>query len=263
MSQPRDSLLEILQQRPRPLYNKDLNLALFWSPKSGCTFAVKWFFDRVGLLEAAYAYDGWIHKYRRDVFERSETYRKYIKEILAPETTIIKVVRNPYDRIVSSYIHAIKTGYSDREISIFSTRKVNREYGFSFSEFVDFLGSIDLRACNPHHQLQIHPSEEQGLIKLNYIVHLENSFNALKKIELDLGLRQSNFSKLSSSHHHTVRDLAFSFCGDKIFCTSELKKNSKAPSSQCFYNSALQEKVKILYEVDFRAYNYDLDIIPS
>ena len=49
---------KILLSSPRPLFSNEHKLALFWSAKSGCTFAAKWFFYQIGSLEAALA-----HKY--------------------------------------------------------------------------------------------------------------------------------------------------------------------------------------------------------
>ncbi|RMG73749.1 MAG: hypothetical protein D6711_10295 [Chloroflexi bacterium] len=256
-------VINLLQEIPKPLFFKDKKLALFWSAKAGCTFAIKWFFFQIGCLEAASFYHKWIHKYRQEVFYESQGYKLHIQDILKPDTNIIKFVRNPYARVVSSYIHAINTGYEDKRISVFLNRVIDQDNGFSFIEFIDYLESIDLRNCNGHHKIQVHISEAEKLVNINYIIRLENSFEELKKIEFQLGLKSSNLTELSSSHHHSIRDRDNSFCGDRRFCVSKLNKNRYFPKSPCFYNEDLKNRVNKLYELDFNTYQYDPYILPE
>jgi Sulfotransferase family len=257
------SKLTLLQQKPKPLFSKDLHLALFWSAKSGCTFATKWFFYQSGLLEAAYLYHHWIHRYRLEVFYESQDYELHLDKILDPETQVIKVVRNPYSRAVSSYIHAVKHSYEDKKIGKFLNREVNQNEGFSFVEFLDYLESIDLSNCNGHHQQQLHISEKEGIIKPRYIVYLENSKEAIQELEIKLELRRSEFHELLHSRHHSLREDDTFFCGDSQFCKSLGRQNKSFPKTRAFYNKNLQDKVFQLYRLDFEAYQYEPDAIPE
>ncbi len=53
------------------LVSSDARLILGFSPKAGCSVAVKWFFYHQGLLDEALAYHRWVHRYRQDVFQAS------------------------------------------------------------------------------------------------------------------------------------------------------------------------------------------------
>jgi hypothetical protein len=44
-----------------PLYEKEFPLIFFWSPKSGCTSIIKWYFFQIGLLQKAIDYYPWVH----------------------------------------------------------------------------------------------------------------------------------------------------------------------------------------------------------
>ncbi|MEB3881817.1 sulfotransferase family 2 domain-containing protein, partial [Lyngbya sp. CCY1209] len=166
-----------LRHQPKPLYNKSLNLTLIFCAKSACSFGVKWFFYHAGLYQDVESYHRHPHRYRAKVFTQDRKYKKQIrstKEIL--NSHILCLVRNPFYRAVSSYIHAIKTGYDDPKISRFLGRKISRKNSFCFDEFVQYLKSLDIRNCNIHHKLQAHPLIEMGIIK-PHLLKVENLFN--------------------------------------------------------------------------------------
>jgi|GEM_PF-584329 len=253
---------KIIKLGPGPLFSNKPKMALFWTPKSGCTFATKWFFYQIGILEKALKYNrfGFVHKYRGKVFYKKVEDAEIIQDILdGKEVPIIKVVRNPYIRAVSSYTHAVKTGYDDEGISKFLGKQITEKDSFSFREFLNYLESINLRTANNHHGLQVHISEELGLVKPNYVVKLENSFEELRQVEIELGLRASDLKKLAESPHHTKKEETDEFCGDKRFLKG---KNTAFPNTINFYDDELKERVAKLYRVDFEAYGYDIDKLP-
>lgn len=254
----RNSPQRILQTAVRPLFSKDHNLALFFSAKAGCTFALKWFFFHTNYLDEALAYHPWIHEYRLNVFYKLPEYKKNIHEILNEQTNTIKIVRDPYARAVSSYIHAARCGYENEKLSHFLNRKVDKERGFSFREFVSYLGSIDLRRCNPHHRVQIHLSEEKGLVIPNYIVKLENSLDDFKQIETELGLRESDLVFLNHSGHHVPKNEENTFSGDIPYSVHSTKGLS-FPSYIKFYDDHLKKEIARLYQIDFDTYGYEIN----
>ena len=78
-----------------------------WTPRSGCTSVVKQWFDELGILEEALKYDPWVHKFRLSVFY--DRFGRVMDHHLQSNDFIkIQYVRNPYDKAVSSYIHACK-----------------------------------------------------------------------------------------------------------------------------------------------------------
>jgi hypothetical protein len=77
------------------LYEKNFPLLFFWSPKSGCTSLIKWFFFQIGILQKAVDYNSWVHFYRMEVFEKQENHKlKVVKQLADDNKEVYKLVRN-------------------------------------------------------------------------------------------------------------------------------------------------------------------------
>lgn len=247
--------IDLFYQHPLPLYSPEHQLALFWSAKSGCTFAVKWFLFQIGELEQALQYDSWIHNYRENIFYNKPDYKKNFRHFSPKNTRIIKVVRNPFSRAVSSYLMAVRSGYENESMSLFLNRKVDEKNGFSFEEFIDYLFTIDLRQCNIHHRIQTHPSEENGFVIPNFVIKLENSLEELRTCESKLGLKKANLENFRSSGHNTYRKKWTEYWGAVKFYRHLGSK--MLPDTKNFYNESTLQKVSYLYRVDFKNYPYN------
>lgn len=261
---------QILKTSPPPLFSKPDNLGLLWSAKSGCTFAVKWFFFQIGMLDTALSYNRWIHHFR-SVFTQSEEHQQYfvseesIKNLLTDDMHIIKVVRNPYHRAVSSYLHVIR--YMDRmptikkQMRTFFKRRISPETTLSFREFTSFLVTRNIYKTDIHFKPQRHDSEKYNIITPTYIVKLEDSATILEQIETELKLKKSDFNLLRQSSHHNQRlSLNIENCSDKYFTRKELM-NCDVPPTANFYDKSLLSIIANLYEVDFHNYGYSPDIL--
>jgi len=249
-------LTSLVKLPPVPLISKELRLALLFSAKSGCTFAVKWFFEQMGLLTAAQHYDPWIHRYREKVFNESTTYRLEFMHLLDETTRVLRVVREPYSRCVSSFLHAVRYGYEDDDLGRFLGRRIDRKNGFSFREWIDYLESIDLRRCDVHHRLQAHELELLGVVIPDRIVRLEDGRDEFRRVEEEWGLRSVDLDKFRSSIHHTERASQAEFSGDQRFAMTPQDKGGIPPTA-AFYDDELRTRVAALYAEDFRRYGYD------
>ena len=229
-------------------------IVLCWSAKSGATFGVKWFFVQTGLLEKALNHNGFVHLYRDDVYRFSKEHRQALGHFLKQphEYEIIKIVRHPLKRAVSSYIHAVKYNFAYQDISRFLDRDIDRAKSFSFREFVGYLESLDVESCNIHFRTQLHPLERRGKITVDHIIDLEESHNKLGELEKSLGLRQTNLERLSKSIHNTTRTKTDGFYGDL-----QIKANDAVlPPAKNFYDSELLARVYKIYMEDFERYGY-------
>jgi hypothetical protein len=249
----------LLKLPSRPIIDPRRRLALFWSDKSGCTFAVKWIFAQMNLLTAALEYHEWIHHYREQVYDRSQQYSLGLNLLATNPSSfqVIKVVRNPFDRAVSSYIHACSRGYEDNAISLFLNRQISPEHRFSFREFIAYLFSIDLTQCNEHHQLQTHAAESSGILSIKHLVYLEHINLQISHVEKKLNLPHQDLNFLSTSSHHTRRDHSATsqFMGDE--CLQIYQQESVSlPLSYCFYDQELMDSVANLYKADLLRYGY-------
>ena len=239
-----------------PLVDSERKIAVFWSPKAGCTFVTKWFFAQQGILEEALDYHPFVHQYRTLVFQKSRKYRRAVRDLLKTprDYTIIKIVRHPLHRTVSCFIQANITRFADAELSRYLGRELTRDQRFSFAEFISYLESIDLHRCNPHLQLQTHPLESSGKIKPTHVIDLVDSVSALAELEISGSMKKTDMLKLAESEHHTERADTSGFYGDRII---SLRRRGNTPPSRNFYNTELVERVGRLYREDFDRYHYE------
>jgi hypothetical protein len=228
-----------------------------WSYKAACTTVIKWVFQHNGLLPEALAYGDWIHKYRLRQYQKSERYLGRLKQIARFD--VVKIVRDPLDRAVSSYIHAYRTRYDDEAIAKFLRRPLARRQRFSFREFVAYLEQSDLHYGNPHHRVQVAPIERHVLFRIRprQIIKIEQGLSsALGELERSLGLPPTDFaSPVFNSEHHTVRAGQHGPAADLM----HFPRNAVPPAST-FYDEDLSARVMRLYAEDFRHYGYSTSV---
>jgi hypothetical protein len=231
--------------KPFPLIDKKNNIIMDWSAKAGCTTAVKMFFKHLGILEKALEYDPWIHEYRIKIFSLENPVG--IKDLENKSYYKFKVVRNPFARTVSSYIHAMKYTYEKNKIMSILKKKSNN---ISFSEFVKYLENIDITNCNIHHRQQKRSVE--NYYKFNSICKIENIKNNIKLINNQLGTTFDINDILSSRHHiRTNNKIKYN-----VSCKKWSIIRNNIPNYIYFYNPQLIERVKKIYIEDIKEYNY-------
>jgi len=244
---------ERLKRNP-PLVDKKQKIALLWTPKTGCTFTTKWFFSQIDELAKAEEYHGFVHQYRTKVYQKSEAHVESLNDFVENPKSyrVIKVIRDPHLRAVSSYLHANKWKFSDDKISKFLNRELNNNQRFSFSEFIEYLASVNIHDCNPHYKSQIHYLELKKKLKPDYIINLPNATEELCRLEVELDLLKTDVKKLVHSKHHTKRDKFEGFYGDKVL---KIKKGEVLPQAEQFYNQELKNKVSEIYKDDIKRYS--------
>jgi hypothetical protein len=254
-------LLGWIDRRPKIIFDNQHKIALLWSAKSACTTIVKWIFLHNGMLEEALAYDDWIHEYKDNVYQNSDYYRKGLKIFAKGGYTVVKVVRNPFDRAVSSYIAALGTGTEDGKLSSLLDRKIDskrnsKEFSYSFREFSWHLQEeVDNLMCCVHNLRQRHQIEKNSKLHIDYLIRLEDGlFDGLNRIEQNLNLHRTDFNNQSlfCSEHHTKRISTDRFNGDERF----VRAKSDFPIYQEFYDGEIQNTIVGTYEEDFIRYGY-------
>lgn len=221
----------------------ELSLALFWSAKAGCTYAVKWMLFQLDLLDEAYAFSHWPHDYREHVFYERRRHTEALLPLLSGDLHVVKVVRNPFIRCVSSYNHALSSPFVPKDL-------INEE-GFSFEQFVSYLETQDLSTGNIHWRRQTHPLEEAGIVGIDTVIKLEYVQQQLKDLEKRLSLKESP-SSLSRTSHVIPRISATGYVGKVIFSRNQ----QTYPQYRSFYNEDLLARVSHLYAQDFIRYDY-------
>ncbi len=255
---------KILKTGPNILVSPEKKLVVLWSAKSGSAFILKWYLYQLDLLEKAKEHSVWIHDYRKVLNAHPEN-NKNLRSLLtkAKNYHIIKLVRNPFTRAVSSYVQFLDfLGYKFPNATNFISDQGNLELKtkYSFEEFLDKLLVENIRKVNVHWRCQTHPTERRNILKVNRIIKLENVSEEIKKLEVDLDLKPSNLSDFATSFHHInkSKELAKSeFIGNTPL---DISIRSNSPGYECFYNEDLKQKVLELYKEDFERYNYSQEL---
>lgn len=171
---------------------------LLFSPKSACSSAVIWFLHTLGLAAEARAYSEWPHDYRIHQLMPSEAQRA-TRLIPLEELTLLRVVRDPLERAVSSFRHALGTNYCRAEIQAKLGRDIWHD-GLSFQQFIDFLTLEDLDRCNPHHRRQCHPVERLRAPDVLINASRQDLFEGLNDFERRMGMPVTDFPSLQWLH---------------------------------------------------------------
>lgn len=232
------------------LYDKKNKVILDWSHKCGCTVTTKMFFSAMGLLDDVQKFrSGGIHTYRTKKFRYDHPVTT--KDVLNPENFLFKVVRNPYTRIVSSYIDACAKHNENKRNDYLAVTGIKNYQELTFNQFVNALASIDLaHQANPHQLVQIKNYERKGL-RQPYICKLENLNEDIKNVNKYCN---SHFSidGLSSAHHAKKSGKLTELCTNKPF--SEFA--GIVPEYKYFYDRETFDKVTALYDEDIKQYHY-------
>ena len=150
-----------------PLYSPQFPFLLLWSHKAASTALAQWFFAQIGSPQlrngdpdAARRYAGLgIHGYQFDVHCRGALYRFHCRRALAGALPVIRFVRDPAARAYSAFLATRRAVV--REQPGFWGAKVSRQVlafkgladpsaGYSFADFVDWLGATPTQAQDPH-----------------------------------------------------------------------------------------------------------------
>jgi hypothetical protein len=181
-----------------------MRFMVLWSPKSACTTALIWFLNATGKLDEASRFHAWPHKYRSGVLYRWPVYRRLADPAIA-DMRRIRIIRDPLDRAVSSYRHAVSRGYTDAELSAFLKRRIDPNATFSFREFIDYLETVDIERTNTHHRVQFQAIEAKFPPTDVINITRQDLFTELNRIEAAMGLPVTDFPSLAWLHQHEHR----------------------------------------------------------
>jgi hypothetical protein len=131
--------------------------------------------------------------------------------------------------------------------------------GLSFSEFLDFLETCDLTACDQHYQIQRHPLEDR--LSARYLINAstEDLFQRLNDVEEDLKLEITDFGALEWLHSLDItraHKIAASPPADaytRRFSREDARSGSW-PTYAAFLTPEARDRIARLYATDIRAY---------
>ena len=92
------------------LVDHEQRIMLMFTPKGGATVAAQIFLRYEDLLKEAYTYSTWVHNYRLEVFNQQANHVpvQCTPKLCSTGWTCIRLIRQPLDRVVSTYAFAAK-----------------------------------------------------------------------------------------------------------------------------------------------------------
>lgn len=253
--------MDILKASSPPLIIPERKIVVSWSPKSGCTHVIVWFFLKTGQLQKANAYHAWPHNYRVDVYQKSSDYKKYIQEFQesgGEGYTHIKITRDPTKRLVSIFRHVCRHTFMHREFA--RKLKLNAQQdGVSLLDFCRYLEGKNLirpSSVNPHLCAQTHsiwdlPFDRTITLNMDQI-DLNMGINVIER-EFDMG--ETCFSEIPKFDR--VREKHYAKNG-KYTGTKPIEKHRFLPSEtlnfpkrQLAESVLLQQMAREFYAADF------------
>jgi hypothetical protein len=109
------------------LLDEKRRVVMDWTPKAACTKAVEMFWIQMGISRGVYyPNSAFIHNYRNRMYFYSKCGHVGNDMLTIKQYYKFKVVRNPYNRAVSSFLHSMKTNIAHTIICFWYTRQRTR-----------------------------------------------------------------------------------------------------------------------------------------
>ena len=143
-----DRCVDILQLVPQNTYLVDhpSKIKITSSPKAGATLAAQLAFRTLGLMRGESLTTSYIHFYRTDVFMKEKDHQFVPSKSVCSGTdwVCIKIVRKPLDRVVSSWIHMMTTGWYNNGLPKLQEAMVNKSKPLQNASFAEYITSLTM-----------------------------------------------------------------------------------------------------------------------
>jgi hypothetical protein len=227
-----------------------------FTPKAGCTAAVAIFLNHMG-FQYQKLYHSFPHVFRQEYFyKRCGKVNPCILE--SPDWYRFKVVRNPYDRVVSSYLHVMKYGILRNKFI-----PPNLSNNCSFKQYLQLLKEVPHSKMDGflggHAGYQVNPLERElffhnpdKIVLFHIIVKQEDFQKDLRVVNQATKSHFKHdaiaFSHFVQRHHgdrHFVGTIPYNYIKHRI------------PSDYgLFYNLQIRNLVQEIFAFDLMVYNY-------
>ncbi len=228
---------------------------MVWSPKCACSVTTIWFFKTMGLAREARKYGWFPHKYRIQVYYKSDAYQAALQSDFN-DYRFIRVFRDPYSRAASSYKQAIRLGTCDEVVSRYRKRQVTAETGYSFTHFLESLRSVDLSVADIHIRPQSHPIETQ--FDMDFLINISklDLFAGLRNVEKQLdiprtGLHKMRWTQTIESRRHVEESVFDDRDVSTYTWTTKDAWEGPWPRSKDLLTVETRGLIRELYDIDF------------
>jgi hypothetical protein len=244
-----------------PLMEESFPVVCCWSPKAGCTTVLKWFLKHTGKLEEALRYDAWLHNYRTDrLFQQPGYERLCQRAVRSDRFRVIKVIRDPAQRVVSAYLHYLRVepqGWQGTTMLAHwkAEQGLGSQEGCSFRQFLQFIRDIDDFGSlwEPH----VRPQYDRAVDPhVDDFIPLENIAIGLAETERLCGLPYVDIQALSESVHHNRPSGSHRWPSDasSLPATTKTLDDLGVPPADILLDNETIPLVQRIYACDYRAY---------
>jgi len=272
-----------LMRFPLPLHHANLPFVLAYTNKAGCTSLTKWFLFQIGELErardaaqrkverrrsvpaGALRNPGGAHTFRREKLQARPGYGVEWLDIALDRTKpVIKLVRNPYDRAVSSFLHLVDlTPNHVREWPRALWDQILRAADLdpaatelSFRAYLTGLKKVIAGEImvNRHVAPQYVEGEERIVSR---VIRLENFEAEIRRLESEFGLLTAPLDRIVESRHHRHKHPSPPGSFADVPVSPRMIARGDTPTYSAFYDEGTRELVTEIYRADLARYGYE------
>lgn len=249
-----------------PYHHPGLPFVLLWSEKAGCTSLLRWFLHHTGELVEADAYDPWVHRWEIEVMKVRPGYADAAADAIAGGAPVIKLVRHPFDRAVSSFLTLSRHPEGADHFGVTVRRRVREwlygdgdaPYGFGFVEYLRWLDTVDVESLDPHLAPQ-RTTLEDSIADLE-LIRLDGFADGVRSLEERFGLDPAPLDEITSSRHHTTRlavPAARRSAVVHLHPPIPRPDDWPVPSTEDFVDDESADLVARLFRIDHEAYGFE------
>ena len=219
------------------------------------------------------AYTDWIHNYSQDKWFASSDYLRECEKLFKNgdrQTAIIKVIRDPATRAVSSFLHFLRYGYPAPAFAPAvlkhwkSAVGIEHQAGLSFRQFLIYIIDVQLKGsqldphCHPQYDSQQDP-------RVDTYIRLEGLTAGLRAIEERFGLPHVDVRQMSISDHHnsSTRDHIWPGNAAGVPADQSTLAELGTPSANAFLDLETRVLIRTAYRTDYEAYGHFYGTTPA
>lgn len=258
---------------PLPLVNFEKKYMLFWTAKSGCSNACRVVLNDMGSYEPKHTetrlpknHPDYINILRNEYFEFNDLNFSKVDKLIANDGLVkIKVVRNPYPRVVSGFLMlmrentnlgADKTGVITDVLRLSAKKNIT---DITFLDFCVYLSKIDIAKCDWHIRRQKSHFEYEYPTLIDELVRLENFSEGMRHVSDKYGYDWHIEDRGKAGfQHHNVSDEKLHIDVANVHYKEYM---AAIPSYASFFNEETKFLVEDAYLDDIAEYGYGFPYI--
>ncbi|MBL4810719.1 MAG: sulfotransferase family 2 domain-containing protein [Phycisphaerales bacterium] len=239
------------------LLDEEHGFVLFFRPRCGSTTLTRWFFENMGVVFSGFS----ISAYRVEWLTRQMEHLQEVLDSRYDKLHKFVVLRDPVERAVSSYLHVVNNPADSQwnVVKPFVDPSLEK-HDFTFRQWVDYLGKIDLDTAHIIWRRQsVLSCWARGV---DDIVSLDQMNDYLLRMNSRFNLpTQPTFNSVTVPKAEKTKPRGLfraKFFGDAPF-RELLKYKGKAyfekfPDYSQFYDRKLRSAIGELYQEDIRLF---------